>query len=82
MGEAEIEVEGGVSWLHDKQLSDLREREHFLLEACGSGLQFHEYLPMCGRLRECRRQMQELAELFAEFHQAEESEDGELEEIE
>lgn len=83
MGEAVINVESGVSWLHDTLREKLTEREHFLLEACGTGIPYHEYLAMVGRLRECRRQMGELAELFQEFYQAEEEVDeglGELKE--
>lgn len=81
MGEAELIVESGVSWLHDTQKAKLKEREQFLLESCGKGLPYHEYIGFVGRLRECRRQLDELAELFTDFYQAEEEEDTELGEI-
>jgi len=72
-----IDVDSGVSWLHDKMRIELEEREQFLLEACGKGLPYHEYLGFVGRLRECRRQIGELAELFKEFYTLdEEDEDG------
>lgn len=77
----DIKVVTGVSWLHDKLRADLKERESFLLEACGSGIPFHEYLPMVGRLRENRRMQAEIAELFTDFYQGEDTEDEELEEI-
>lgn len=81
MAESEIIVESGVSWLHDNHLSNLKDREDFLLEACGTGLPYHEYLAMVGRLRENRRQQGELAELFKEFYQAEDEVDEELGEL-
>ena len=77
----EIQVESGVSWLHDTMRERLEERSQFLKEACASGIPYHEYLPMVGRHRECIRQINELAEMFKEFYQAEEESDDALEEL-
>jgi hypothetical protein len=77
----EIQVESGVSWLHDTLRKRLEERKKFLQEACASGLHYHEYLPMVGRYRETVRQINELAELFTEFYQSEEAEEDGLEEL-
>jgi hypothetical protein len=81
MAEEVIQVESGVSWLHDTLRARLEERAQFLKEACASGIPYHEYLPMVGRHRENARMLGELAELFTEFYQAEEAADDELEEI-
>jgi len=81
MGEANIIVQSGVSWLHDTMRAKLKEREQFLLEACGHGLPYHEYVGFVGRIRECRRQIDELAETFKDFYQAEEDEDTDLGEL-
>lgn len=81
MGEAKVIVESGVSWLHDTQRAELVAREQFLLEALGTGLPYHEYIGFVGRLKECRRQQGELADLFKSFYQAEEAEDTELGEL-
>lgn len=82
MGEAEIQIESGASWLHDHQLAKLKTREEFLKDAMARGLPYHEYIGFVGRHRECLRQQQDLAELFKDFYQAEETVDEELEDLE
>jgi hypothetical protein len=81
MAEAEIIVESGVSWLHDHQLAKLKEREEFLKDAMSRGLPYHEYIGFVGRHKECLRQIDDLAELFKDFYQSEETVDNDLEEL-
>lgn len=82
MGEAEIQIESGASWLHDHMRQNLEDREQFLKDAMSRGLPYHEYIGFVGRHRECLRQQDELAELFKDFYQAEETVDEELGELE
>jgi hypothetical protein len=81
MGEANIKVVTGVSWLHDHQLKQLQARSDFLKDAMARGVPYHEYINFVGRHKECLRQMDDLRELFADFHTAEEEEDDTLGEI-
>ena len=81
MADTELIVESGVSWLHDHQLSKLKERAEFLKDAMSRGLPYHEYIGFLGRHKECLRQQDDLAELFKDFYQSEDSVDEELEEL-
>ena len=72
-----VKVPSGVSWLHDKLMAILQEREEFLKEAMGTGLPYHEYIGFVGRRKECVRHQSEIAEIFTEFYQADEEDDDE-----
>ena len=81
MAEQEIIVHSGVSWLHDKMREKLEERKQFLMEAIAHGVPEAEYRGFVGRIRECKRQIDELDEVFAMFYQEEEIDDIELGEL-
>lgn len=81
MGEAELIVESGVSWLHDKQMEMLKERAEFLKDAMSRGLPYHEYIGFIGRHKECLRQQDDLSELFKDFYRAEDEVEDELGEL-
>jgi hypothetical protein len=81
MAEEGIVVESGVSWLHDKLRTDLEARKEYLMEAIATGLPQEEYRQFVGRYRECKRQLDELGELFADFYQNEDADEDDLGEI-
>ena len=71
-----IQVDSGVSWLHDHLRVQLEEREQQILEVLGRGLDYPSYIKTTGMLQECKRQIGELQELFQKFYQDEEEDDG------
>ena len=82
MGEADVKVESGVSWLHDKLRAEAQDRIDILKEGIAEGVPLHEYQAMVGRYKEAKRQLSiVLPEIFADFYQAEEDEGDELGEL-
>jgi len=82
MGEAEIRVASGVSWLQSQLTALAEDRVATLQEGIAEGVPLEEYRQMVGRYKEAKRQLTiVIPELFKEFYQAEETEDEELGEL-
>lgn len=84
IGEVEIIVGSGISWIYDKLRAVAQERVDWLVQTMAQGVPLHEYGNFVGRHHEARRWVDfVLKEIFEEFQNAEEAsldEDG-LEEL-
>ena len=71
MAEGVIQVESGLSWLHDKLISVANERCEHLKEGIAAGVPLHEYTAMVGRYREAKLWRDiEIPEIFDTFQKA------------
>jgi len=70
-----MNTSSGVSWLHDKLRSELEERRESLRSSMEKGLNYHEYIQYCGRIRENERQQDSLAALFKDFYQGDDDDE-------
>lgn len=71
-----LQSDSGVSWLHERLLTVLKERREFLRNAIASGVPMPEYRQMVGRHREVNRMIDDtIPELFVDFYQSDAEED-------